>query len=110
VDWSCDIPVCHLLFSFLTLLILRRPYGLPVPYRQFQNKFSAILQSHNGRPHWAKEHGLRPKEVEGMYPKFADFKRVINRVDPEGILRSEYVRRHLDGEDIADRVFKKRPM
>jgi L-gulonolactone oxidase len=30
------------------------------------------------------------------------------RVDPEGIMRSEYVRRHIEGEDIPRRVFKER--
>jgi len=91
-------------------VVTYRPYGLPVPYRRLQEKFASILHAHNGRPHWAKEHGLRPKEIEHMYPKFEDFKRVLGRVDPEGVLRSEYVRRHMEGEDVPERLFKKRPL
>jgi L-gulonolactone oxidase len=92
------------------VLTSNRPYGLPVPYRKLQEKFAAILHAHNGRPHWAKEHGLRPKEVEHMYPKFKEYKQVIQRVDPEGVLRSEYIRRHIEGENIDERLFKKRSL
>ncbi|ORY30569.1 D-arabinono-1,4-lactone oxidase [Naematelia encephala] len=87
-----------------------RPYGLPVPYRRFHEKFASLLASHGGRPHWAKQHALRPKDVEHLYPKFQDYRRVLQRVDPDGVLRSENVRRHIDGEDIAERMFKKRPL
>lgn len=34
---------------------------------------------------------------------------MLERVDPEGVMRSEYVRRHIDGEEeIGPRVFKVR--
>lgn len=89
-------------------VVTYRPYGLSVPYRQFQEQFAEILSSHAGRPHWAKQHGLKPKDVEALYPKFGEYRQVLERVDPQGVLRSEYVRRHLEGEDISDRVFKRR--
>lgn len=85
-----------------------RPYGLPVPYRKFHAKFAALLASHGGRPHWAKQHNLRPHDIEGLYPRFNDYRQVLQRVDPNGIMRSEYVRRHIDGENVPDRVFKAR--
>jgi len=93
---------------FLLLLSDGRPYGFPVPYRKFQERFANILASHGGRPHWAKQHALKPKDIEALYPKFADYRSVIERVDPAGTFRSEYVRRHLDGENISDRCFKRR--
>lgn len=86
-----------------------RPYGLPVPYRQFHEKFAALLASYDGRPHWAKQHALKPNDIKAMYPKIDDYRRVIQRVDPDGIMRSEYVRRHIEGEDVAERLFKRRP-
>jgi len=43
-----------------------------------------------------------------LYPKFNDFKQLLERVDPEGVMRSEYVRRHIEGEDVEERLFKKR--
>lgn len=45
-----------------------------------------------------------------MYPKFEDFTRLLQRVDPDGVMRSEYVRRHIEGEDVAQRMFKKRAL
>jgi L-gulonolactone oxidase len=79
-----------------------------VPYRQFHDKFASLLASHGGRPHWAKQHALGPKELEALYPQFGDFRQVIQRVDPDGIMRSEYVRRHIEGEDLPARIFKER--
>jgi L-gulonolactone oxidase len=80
-----------------------------VPYRKLHTKFADILIKYGGRPHWAKEHELRPKEIEALYPDFHKFREVLERVDPEGVMRSEYVRRHIDGEEeIGARVFKVR--
>lgn len=90
-------------------IVTYRPYGLPVPYRKFQARFAEIAASHGGRPHWAKEHNLTPKGIEALYPKFGDFKAVLQRVDPEGVMRSEYVQRHIEGDDIATRLFKRHP-
>ncbi|WVW84910.1 hypothetical protein I302_106946 [Kwoniella bestiolae CBS 10118] len=89
-------------------VVTYRPYGLAVPYRKFHEKFASLLASHGGRPHWAKQHSLRPKDLEAIYPKFNDFKSVLQRVDPNAIMRSENVRRHIDGENVPDRVFKTR--
>lgn len=81
---------------------------MSVPYRKFHEKFASLLASHGGRPHWAKQHNLKPKDIEALYPQFGAFREVLHRVDPEGIMRSEYVRRHIDGENIDERVFKDR--
>ncbi|KAK8858782.1 hypothetical protein IAR55_003012 [Kwoniella newhampshirensis] len=89
-------------------VVTYRPYGLSVPYRAFHSRFASLLSSHGGRPHWAKQHTLRPKQIEALYPKFNDFVDLINKVDPEGVMRSEYVRRHIEGEDLGDRMFKAR--
>lgn len=84
------------------------PYGLAVPYRKFHDKFASIIATFNGRPHWAKEHVLKPKDLEVLYPDFQKFRDVMKRVDPDGVMRGEYVRRHIEGEDVPRRVFKER--
>ncbi|WVN90533.1 uncharacterized protein L203_105769 [Cryptococcus depauperatus CBS 7841] len=89
-------------------IVTYRPYGLAVPYREFHRKFANLLVAHGGRPHWAKQHVLGPETLKLMYPKFQDFQKVLRRVDPRGILRSENVRRHIDGEKIPERIFKAR--
>lgn len=89
-------------------VVTYRPYGLPMPYREFQEKFSSLLKSYGGRPHWAKQHVLGPKTLEVIYPKFKDFQQLLRRVDPSGVLLSENVRRHVVGENIPDRLFERR--
>ncbi|KAJ7094135.1 D-arabinono-1,4-lactone oxidase-domain-containing protein [Mycena epipterygia] len=85
-----------------------KPYTLNVPYRRLFAKFEAIVAAHGGRPHWAKAHHFGPTELGGMYERFGDFVRVVRRVDPEGVFRNEYVRRHVFGENVGERVFKAR--
>ena len=77
---------------------LRRPYGLEVPYQTLFQGFEAILARHGGRPHWVKAHSLRPDTLRKLYPRFDDFVRVLDDVDPDGIFRNEYVQRHIFGK------------
>jgi L-gulonolactone oxidase len=61
-------------------------------------------------PHWAKAHELRPADLAKLYPRFGDYVKVLEDVDPRGLFRNEYVRRHIYGEtapDVHARVFKK---
>ncbi|KAJ7874397.1 D-arabinono-1,4-lactone oxidase-domain-containing protein [Mycena leptocephala] len=60
------------------------------------------------RPHWAKAHHFAPETLRTLYPRFDDFVRVMHEVDPEGVFRNEYVRRHVLGEAVGERVFKLR--
>lgn len=99
---SADKP--HFLSSF------RRPYGLNVPYRKLFSRFEQILARHEGRPHWAKSHPLRPDDLRQLYPHFDDFVRVLEDVDPNGMFRNEYVQRHIfdqQGEAFGERVYKR---
>lgn len=89
-----------------------RPYGFTVPYRKFFAQFEAIVARHAGRPHWAKTHPLGPADLARLYPRLPDFVRVLQAVDPAGMLRNPYVERHLfgrTGPGAAPRVFKRRP-
>ncbi|KAH8114844.1 L-gulonolactone/D-arabinono-1,4-lactone oxidase [Phellopilus nigrolimitatus] len=92
-------------------LIQYKPYGFYVPYRRFFAAFERIAAQLGGKPHWAKTHTLGPTELRSMYPKFPDFVKVLEDVDPAGLFRNEYVRRHVfgeQGEDVDARVFKLR--
>ena len=87
-----------------------RPYGRNVPYRKLFERFEAILARHHGRPHWAKSHPLRRDDLRALYPRFDDFVRVLDEVDPRGLFRNEYVERHIfdkRGPQFDQRVFKR---
>ncbi|BGO95231.1 D-arabinono-1,4-lactone oxidase [Rhodotorula toruloides] len=82
-----------------------RPFNLPVPYRSYFSHFATLLHtSFSGKPHWAKSHHLSPSDLRALYPRFDDFLRVRERVDPRGVLVNEYVRRHLVDECAAGKA------
>ncbi|KAI0752191.1 L-gulonolactone/D-arabinono-1,4-lactone oxidase [Fomes fomentarius] len=90
-------------------IIQYKPYGLNVPYRKLFARFEEILIRHGGKPHWAKAHPLRPDALRKLYPRFDDFVRVLEDVDPHGMFRNPYVQRHIfgkQGEEFGDRVYK----
>ena len=55
---------------------------------------------------------MRPDRLRALYPRFDDFRRLLEDVDPKGLFRNEYVSRHIFGHKGAgfdERVFKERP-
>ncbi|GLB44623.1 putative D-arabinono-1,4-lactone oxidase [Lyophyllum shimeji] len=86
-----------------------KPYGFNVPYRRYFGGYETIVARHQGRPHWAKAHQLRPDALRKLYPFFDDFIKVIQDVDPNGMFRNEYIQRHLFGMPVSGRTFKSRP-
>ena len=53
----------------------------------------AIFRNHGGRPHWGKMHSLTAKELAPLYPKWDDFMRLRERIDPRGVFLNPYLRR-----------------
>ena len=68
-------------------------FDVTVPYSKLFARFESILESHGGRPHWAKAHRAGPDQLRKMYPRFDDFLELRKRVDPEGRFLNPYVRR-----------------
>ncbi|KZT66748.1 L-gulonolactone/D-arabinono-1,4-lactone oxidase [Daedalea quercina L-15889] len=93
-------------------IVQYKPYGCTVPYRKLFERYERIVARYGGRPHWAKAHHFRPDDLRRLYPRFDDFIRVLEDVDPRGMLRNEYVNRHLfgaQGPEFGERVFKLKP-
>lgn len=87
-------------------IVQYRPYGLDVTHKQIFERYESIVSRHHGRPHWAKAHRLRPSDLRTLYPRFDDFVRVLDEVDPLGIFRNPYVRRHIFGDELRDDAFR----
>ncbi|WP_308799217.1 D-arabinono-1,4-lactone oxidase [Agromyces silvae] len=54
-----------------------------------------ILLAHGGRPHWGKMHTLRAPELRERYPRFDDFLRVRDELDPDRRFANPYLERVL---------------
>lgn len=68
---------------------------LGLPYREYFERFEAILTAAGGRPHWGKLHTLGAEQLRARYPRFDDFLRVRAEVDPQGLFRNDYLDRVL---------------
>lgn len=61
-----------------------------------------------GRPHWGKRHTRDAADLRGLYPRFADFLAVRDRLDPTGAFANEYTERVLGPVPAAGAGKKKR--
>ncbi|TVP45620.1 MAG: FAD-binding oxidoreductase [Gemmatimonadales bacterium] len=57
------------------------------------SRLERITRDHGGRIYLAKDSILSPEAFREMYPRHGDFREVLQRVDPEGRLSSDLVRR-----------------
>ena len=57
----------------------------------------AALDPFDARPHWGKVFAVTASDLEGRYPKMADFRGLVQRLDPRGAFRSDFLERHVLG-------------
>jgi len=55
----------------------------------------AIMIGHAGRPHWGKIHHRTAEELAGLYPKWNEFLRARDELDPQRTFSNGYTRRVL---------------
>lgn len=60
-------------------------------YRPYFTALEEIFRAYNGRPHWGKMNTLKGKDVQELYPKYADFMRHKNEQDPYKIFTNTYI-------------------
>jgi FAD/FMN-containing dehydrogenase len=56
-----------------------------------------VLRAHGGRPHWGKLHSLAAEDLAPLYPRFADFLALRDRLDPGRVFANDHLRRILGG-------------
>ena len=57
--------------------------------------FEAIVAEHQGRPHWGKLHSLHAARLRELYPRFDDFRRIRDQLDPGRTFTNDYLDRVL---------------
>lgn len=53
-------------------------------YRAIFKEIEPVFWKYQGRPHWGKVHTLSYAQLQKLYPRFEDFRKVRARVDPQG--------------------------
>lgn len=62
---------------------------------EYFEAFDAIMRTYDGRPHWGKMHFRTAADLRPAYPKFDDFLRVRNELDPDRRFANPYLDRVL---------------
>ncbi|MFE9249550.1 D-arabinono-1,4-lactone oxidase [Streptomyces sp. NPDC007088] len=65
------------------------------PYREYFTAAEAVFTAHGGRPHWGKVHTRDAAYLSEVYPRFAEFTAVRDRLDPDRLFTNPYLRRVL---------------
>lgn len=62
-------------------------------YRPYFDLIEPIFWKYGGRPHWGKIHSLGAAELRKLYPRFREFEEIRNRLDPNGRMLNEHLRK-----------------
>ena len=55
------------------------------------------LRPFDARPHWAKIFSVPPTRLKGLYEKLPEYQTLLNRYDPKGKFRNEFVKNNIFG-------------
>jgi L-gulonolactone oxidase len=64
-------------------------------WRSYFAAVEELMRSYGGRPHWGKRHFQNAETLAGLYPRWAEFQALRDRLDPERRFRNRYVDRVL---------------
>ncbi|GAA2625764.1 D-arabinono-1,4-lactone oxidase [Streptomyces axinellae] len=65
------------------------------PHEGYFSAVEQIMTAHEGRPHWGKLHSRDAEYLSGVYPRFAEFTALRDRLDPDRVFGNAYLRRVL---------------
>ncbi|MEU8519412.1 D-arabinono-1,4-lactone oxidase [Streptomyces sp. NPDC048577] len=65
------------------------------PHRAYFTAVERIMTAHGGRPHWGKVHTRDAGHLAEVYPRFAEFTALRDRLDPDRLFANDYLRRVL---------------
>jgi FAD-linked oxidoreductase len=64
-------------------------------HRAYFTGVEDILRRYDGRPHWAKLNTRTADDLEPAYPRWGEFQKTRDRLDPDRVFANEYLRRVL---------------
>ncbi|GGL26874.1 D-arabinono-1,4-lactone oxidase [Planomonospora parontospora] len=63
----------------------------PTPHPEYFEGVEEIMTRLGGRPHWGKLHTRDAAYLDAVYPRFADFLALRDRLDPERLFANDYL-------------------
>jgi L-gulono-1,4-lactone dehydrogenase len=60
-------------------------------HRDYFRIMESIMVEYGGRPHWGKMHTRDAEYLAGVYPRFADFLALRDRLDPDRVFANRYL-------------------
>jgi FAD/FMN-containing dehydrogenase len=67
-------------------------------YEPFLRDVDRVLANYDARPHWGKIHYFDAPRLERVFPKLPAFRRVRDRLDPDGLFVNDWLRPVVEGE------------
>lgn len=64
---------------------------------EYFTAFDSLMRGYDGRPHWGKMHNRSAADLRPAYPRFDDFRRVRDELDPDRRFANDYLERVLGG-------------
>ena len=61
-------------------------------------QIESALEPFGRRPHWGKLFAASAEDLEAVFPKLPDFRRLLQKLDPSGKFRNEFIARYVWGE------------
>lgn len=66
-------------------------HAVAFDYKPFFSAAHEILKKHGGRPHWGKLQYFPANELRNLYPKYDDFVKLKNELDPTKRFANDYI-------------------
>ena len=72
-------------------IITYKPYGKEIPHTEYFHKIHQVFAKYEGRPHWAKVNFYRDQDFARLYPRWEEFKKLKEQLDPQHMFTNAYM-------------------
>ncbi len=65
------------------------------PIMEYFRDIEPVFRDFGGRPHWGKKHTLQSSEISSLYPRWNDFLKVRQQMDPDGVFLNDHLKKQI---------------
>lgn len=63
-----------------------------LPFEDYFKAIEPIFKKYGGRPHWGKKHYMKAEELRELYPEWENFQEIRQKLDPDEVFLSPYLK------------------